>query len=148
MKQVQAGDTVKISYIGKLDNGQVFANATADEPMTVTIGNHELPPTLEAALVGMSIGEEKKVKLEPDEGYGPRLKDLTQVLDRSVFGDKFEPKVGLLLTLKANHENSEVPVPATVVEVKGDQITVDYNHPLAGHNLTYTVRVEEIVTSN
>ena len=148
MKQVQAGDTVKISYIGKLDNGQVFANATADEPMTVTIGNHELPPTLEAALVGMSIGEEKKVKLEPDEGYGPRLKDLTQVLDRSVFGDKFEPKVGLLLTLKANHENSEVPVPATVVEVKGDQITVDYNHPLAGHNLTYTVRVEEIVTSS
>jgi FKBP-type peptidyl-prolyl cis-trans isomerase 2 len=148
MSTVQENDTVAISYTGKLANGQIFASATDAEPMIVTIGNNELPPSLESALVGMEVGGEKKVVLEPDEGYGPRMKDLTQTIDASVFNERIKPHVGLILSLKAEHEGVETMIPATIVQIDGSEITVDYNHPLAGHNLTYTVRIVRIEEKN
>ncbi|MBC8209377.1 MAG: peptidylprolyl isomerase [Desulfobulbaceae bacterium] len=145
MTTVQEKNSVAISYIGKLDNGQVFAHVNDEEPLTVTIGNNDLPPSLEQALIGMEEGEQKKVVLGPDEGYGPRMKNLLQTIDISTFGNKFKPKVGMALSLKAEHEGKETQVPATIVEINGTHVTVDYNHPLAGHNLTYTVKIEQIL---
>ena len=143
MNKVHEKDRVTISYTGKLENGTTF-QATESEPLVVTIGNLDIPPTLEQALIGMSIGEKKLVRLEPDEGYGPRQKELLQTLNRNTLSDRMNPQVGLILSLKIEKDGQDHQVPATVVEVNNDTIVVDYNHPLAGHNLIYDITVISI----
>ncbi len=142
--QVEINDTVTISYIGKLENGTIFQEATATEPVTITIGNHDLPPTLEQALMGMAVGESKKTRIEPDEGYGPRRKDLLQTISRNTLGAKVAPQMGMVLSLQVEKDGNPHQIPATIVEITNDTITVDYNHPLAGHNLVYELKVEAI----
>jgi FKBP-type peptidyl-prolyl cis-trans isomerase 2 len=148
MQQVQLNDKVTISYTGKLENGTTFQAATESEPLSITIGGHDIPPTLEQALIGMSVGEQKLVRLEPDEGYGIRRKDLLQTLNKDTFKNRLDPQVGMVLSLRVEKDGQTHQVPATVVEANDDIIVVDYNHPLAGHNLLYDVKVLTIETAN
>jgi FKBP-type peptidyl-prolyl cis-trans isomerase 2 len=141
---IQQNDTVTLAYTGKLDNGEVFIVVSEDNPMTVTIGGLQLPPTLENALIGMKVGDTRTVRLSPDEGFGPRHKDLIQVIRNSALMEKIKPKPGMILALKTEKDGQEVTVPATVLKVTGPEIEVDYNHPLAGHHLTYTVTIMDI----
>jgi len=144
MKKAQKNDRVTINYIGKLENGTTFQATTESEPLVITIGNLDVPPTLEKAIIGMAAGDRKLVQLEPDEGYGPRRKDLLQTLNRNVISASINPQVGMILSLKVKKDGQEYPVPATVVEVHHDAIVVDYNHPLSGHNLIYDITVISI----
>ncbi len=143
-QQIELNDIVTISYTGKLENGTIFQEATATEPVTITIGNHDLPPTLEQALMGMAVGESKKTRIEPDEGYGPRRKDLLQTINRNTLGAKIVPQMGMVLSLQVEKDGSPHQIPATIVEINNETIVVDYNHPLAGHNLVYDLKVEAI----
>jgi len=146
MQTIEANNTVTIIYTGKLDNGAVFQTATREEPMTIKMGNQDAPPTLEEALMGMAIGDKKTVRIDPAESYGPRVKDLLQKIKRENLGKSDEEiKPGTILSLTVERDGQKIPVPATVVEVKGDIITIDYNHPLAGHHLTYDLEVIEII---
>lgn len=144
MKQVQQNDKVTITYTGKLENGTIFQTSTASEPLIITVGSHDVPPTLEQALIGMSAGEQKLVRLEPDEGYGPRRKDLLQTINKNIISDKISPQIGMILSLKVEKDGQEHQVPATVVETGNDTLVVDYNHPLAGHTLIYDITVTSI----
>ncbi len=144
MEKIEKNDRVTINYTGKLENGTTFQATTESEPLVITIGNLDVPPTLEQAIIGMSAGDRKLVKIEPDEGYGPRRKDLLQTLDRNSMSDSINPQVGMILSLKVEKDGQEHPVPATVVEVNKDTIVVDYNHPLSGHNLLYDITVISI----
>ncbi len=141
---IKEGDKVSISYVGKLDNGQVFKEVAESEPLVVHIGNSEAPPTLEIALKDMSVGESKKIRVPPEESYGPRTKELVQELELDSFGEKISPQPGMLLSLKVNKDGEEHQVPATVIKIENDLVTVDYNHPLAGHHLTYDVTVVSV----
>lgn len=144
MKVVEQKDIVSLAFIGKLDNGAEFIKATEDKPFQVTIGASELPPTVENALVGLEVGQQRKIKVTPDEGYGPRQKDLLQTIGNKAFIEKINPKPGMILSLKVTREGQDHQVPATVIEVKEDSVVVDYNHPLAGHNLTYEITILDI----
>lgn len=144
MSNPQPNDTVTITYIGKLDNGEVFATAEEKKPLLAQIGNSDLPPTLEEAVVKLKVGEQCKVRIPPEEGFGPRQKNLLQTLDNQEMVDKLKPTPGMVLSLKVDKEGVEQSVPATVIEVDGSEITVDYNHPLAGHHLTYEVTLLDI----
>lgn len=139
MTMPQNNDTVVIAVTGTLDNGEVFYQAERNNPMRVIIGNSSLPPTLEEAISKMAIGDKQKVRVEPEEGYGPRQKDLVQTMDNPEMVKKLQPKPGMIVTLKTTKDGEEFDVPATVIEVNGTEVTVDYNHPLAGHQLTYSI---------
>jgi len=144
MSVVKEDSTITITYECKLDNGHVFKKINEDEPLTLKLGNQELPPTLEKELVGLKEDESKTVRLSPEEGYGARQKILVQDLGRETFGDKITPKPGMILSLKVEKDGEMHQVPATVMEVTEKKVVVDYNHPLAGHHLTYTVTVLKI----
>ncbi len=144
MAHPQNNDIVSLVFTGKLDNGEVFTTIKPEEPLSVKIGNSDLPPTLEQAIVQMTKGESKKIRLSPDEGYGPRQKDLIQTIDNQKMVDTLKPVPGMLIALKVDKEGAEQKVPATVIEVEGSKITVDYNHPLAGHHLTYEVTLVDL----
>lgn len=148
MNAAKKNDKVTIYYTGKLSNGTIFQTVSEAEPLTITIGNLDVPPTLEQAIIGMTPGGSKLVKIEPDEGYGPRRADLLQTLQRNLFGKDKELHKGMILSLKVEREGVEHQVPATIVEITPETLVVDYNHPLAGHDLFFTItllRIEENV---
>ncbi|MBV5307319.1 MAG: FKBP-type peptidyl-prolyl cis-trans isomerase [Desulfobulbaceae bacterium] len=147
MQKAQFNDRVSIKYTGKLENGTPFQIITESDPLIITIGSHEVPPSLEQALVGMSIGEQKLVRLEPDEGYGIRRKDLLQTLNKESFGKKANLQIGTILSLSLEKDGQTHKIPATIVETNQNTIVVDYNHPLAGHNLFYDVTLIAIETA-
>jgi len=144
MSHPTTNDTVSITYIGKLDNGEVFSTIDEKEPLQAIIGNSDLPPTLEQAIVGMKTGETEKIRVSPDEGFGPRQKDLIQTIDNQEIIDSLHPEPGMIIAIKIEKEGKEEKVPATVIEVSDSKVTVDYNHPLAGHHLTYEVTLVDI----
>lgn len=141
MSKPQDGNTVTVIYNGLLDNGEVFKTIEADEPLTFQLGSSQAPPTLEMAIKDMEVGSVTKVRVPPEEGYGPRDKELLQTLEKDSFGDKITPKPGMILSLAINKDGEEHQVPATVMEVNDDEVVVDYNHPLAGHHLTYEIKL-------
>jgi len=144
MSSVENKDTLSIAFTGKLDNGTVFIDITPVEPMQVTIGESQLPPTVEIGIIGMIRGETRKFRVPPEEGYGPRLKDLLHEVPKNTFEGTITPKVGMILSQKIEKKGIEQSVPTTVMEVKEESVVLDYNHPLAGHHLTYDVTILEI----
>jgi FKBP-type peptidyl-prolyl cis-trans isomerase 2 len=135
---------VTLAFTGKLDNGEIFISVEEQDPLRTQIGNNDLPPTVEEALLQMKVGEHRKIRVPPEEGFGPRQKALLQTIDNQNMIDTLRPKPGMVLALKVEKDGVEEKVPATVISVEGSRITVDYNHPLAGHHLTYELTLIDI----
>jgi len=138
MDTIKENDTIILAYSGLLDNGEVFIEEKNGVP--IALGQSELPPTVENALIGMTVGASRTVRVPPEEGYGARQKELLQSIRRDSLPPSMVPKPGMILGLNVVRDGVNVQVPATVMEVAGDTVLVDYNHPLAGHHLTYTLR--------
>lgn len=145
MKQVEENDTVIVSYVGTLDNETVFETITESKPKEIDLSDKKTALTLKRLLVGMKVGEMRTVKLSPEEGeYGIRRADLLHQIGKSKFTDKIEPKVGLVLSMNMERDGVTHQVPATIVEVSNEMVTIDYNHPLAGHPLNYEIKILDI----
>lgn len=144
MSHPQKNDTVALAFTGKLDNGEVFITQEDSNPLLAQIGNSDLPPTLEQEIQNMVVGERRKIRVPPEEGFGPRQKDLVQTIDNPDLIEKLNPIPGMILSLKVEKDGVEQNVPATVIEVEGSRFTVDYNHPCAGHHLTYDLVLVDI----
>ncbi|HID03047.1 MAG TPA: hypothetical protein EYP18_07570 [Desulfobacterales bacterium] len=148
MKQVEKNNIVTVTLIGTLDNETVFETIDQSEPLVVELGKKETPMPIQRILLGMQVGEMRKVHLEPEEGpYGIRRGDLIQEIPNNQFTKKIEPKVGLVISMNVETAGVNHQIPATIVELKEDSILIDYNHPLAGHPLNYEVTVLEISKS-
>ncbi|MFT5698056.1 MAG: FKBP-type peptidyl-prolyl cis-trans isomerase SlpA [Desulforhopalus sp.] len=148
MTKPQDTDTIVVAVTGSLDNGEIFYTVEKDAPISHRIGDNSLPPTLEEAIRNMSVGDQQKVRVPPEEGFGPRQKDLVQTIDNPEMIKRLQPKPGMIISLKTEKDGEKHEVPATVVEVDGTKVTVDYNHPLAGHHLTYRVELLDVQKSN
>lgn len=147
MKHPQQNDMVTIAFTGKLDNGEIFIAVDEQEPLHTKIGDSDLPPTVEQTLLQMTVGETRKIRIAPEEGFGVRQKVLLQTIDSRQMIDTLHPKPGMILSLKVDKDGVEQRVPATVISVEGTEVTVDYNHPLAGHHLTYELTLVAIQPS-
>ena len=144
MSTITDNSTITIAYKGKLDNGEVFKLVEESSPLTLQLGNQELPPTVENQLIGRSAGETIKVRVSPEEGYGGRQKLLVQKISKKSLGDKIVPKPGMFLSLTVSKDGVDHQVPATVMSIEGDSVEIDYNHPLAGHHLNYEVTIIKV----
>lgn len=140
MAQAQNDSQVKIHYTGRLDNGQVFDSSQERDPLEFTIGQGQLIPGFEAAVLGMQVGEKKTVTIPAKEAYGPRQEELLFAVDRAQLPDHIQPEVGQ--QLQVNQEGQTAMV--TISELTDTTITLDANHPLAGENLTFELEVMEI----
>ncbi|HID71076.1 MAG TPA: hypothetical protein EYP35_11675 [Desulfobacterales bacterium] len=146
MKQVEKKDTVTVTLVGSLDNETVFETIDKSDPLTFTLGEEGIPKPIQRILVGMQIGEMRKVRIEPEQGeFGIRRGDLLQEIPLAQFSDKIEPKIGLILSMDVESGGATHKVPATIVEIKSDSIMIDYNHPLAGHPLNYEITLIDII---
>lgn len=142
MKQVEENDTVIVSYVGTLDNETVFETIKETKPKEIDLSDEKTARPFKRLLPGMMVGEMRTVKLTAEEGeYGIRRADLLHQIGKSTFTNKIEPKVGIVLSMNMERDGVTHQVPATIVEVSSELVTVDYNHPLAGHPLNYEIKI-------
>jgi len=139
--QAQTGDTVKVHYTLTLRDGTVFDSSVGGEPLEFTIGQGQLIPGFEQAVLGMQVGEAKTISIPADEAYGPHRDDMVKVVERDKLPEGMEPQVGMQLQM--SRDDGGVAV-VTVTEVSDTSITVDANHPLAGQDLTFEIELVEI----
>jgi FKBP-type peptidyl-prolyl cis-trans isomerase 2 len=145
MIQVEKNNKVTVTLIGTLDNETIFETIEQSDPLVIQLGEEGTPKPIQRILLGMQVGEMRKVHLEAEEGsYGIRRSDLIQEIPKNQFPDKIEPHVGLIISMNVDSAGVTHQVPATIVEIKEDSIMIDYNHPLAGHPLNYEITVLEI----
>ena len=142
MAQAKKGDTVKVHYTGKLADGTVFDTSANREPLQFTVGEGQLIPDFEEAVVGMNPGDSKTVEIASDNAYGPHREEMVMVVERSEFPDGLEPQVDQMLQVQ--QQNGQ-PFAVKVTEINGDKVTLDANHPLAGEDLTFDIQLAEIV---
>jgi len=142
MTQAKSGDTVKVRYTGKLDDGNVFDASGSRAPLKLIIGENRVIPAFEQAIIGMQPGESKTIKIPADEAFGPYREELVQTVDQSAFSADLEPKVGQ--RLKATNVAGR-SVAVTVTEVSESTVTIDANHLLAGEDLMFDIELVEIV---
>jgi peptidylprolyl isomerase len=133
------GSCVTISYVGTLDNGRILLSSDEQGPLTFTIGSGQLFPALERAVIGMRRGEAKDVVLAPEEVYGPRLTENIIQVDRQAFPAGKEINAGQKLRIDFSGGASRVML---VVDVNDSAVTLDGNHPLAGCELTFALRLD------
>lgn len=149
MAQAKQGDRVKVHYIGRLDDGEVFDSSECEDdgcgcesgPLEFIIGAGNVIPGFEAAVVGMSVGENKVVKIPVDDAYGPHMEELVGVVERSRLPEGVVPEVGG--QLEVTREDGET-FPVLITSVTDTDVTLDANHPLAGRDLTFDIRLLEI----
>ncbi|MDZ7773686.1 MAG: peptidylprolyl isomerase [Balneolaceae bacterium] len=141
MSQVEDGNTVKVHYTGTLDDGTVFDTSREREPLEFTLGNGQLIPGFEKAVIGMEVGESTEVSIESDDAYGERRDDLELDVSMSDLPDDIDPQVGMQLQMQQQDGNA---IPVQITEVKDESVTLDANHPLAGQDLNFEIELIEI----
>ena len=137
--QVKSGDTVKIEYKGSLDDGSVFDSSERHgQPLEFKIGSGQVIKGFESAIIGMKLGEEKKVKLQPSEAYGDHNPQLVKQVPRSQLPSEPELKLGMMLVIRLPNG---AQIPARITQVTPESVTLDINHPLAGKTLNFEIKV-------
>lgn len=142
MIQAKPGDTVKIHYTGKLEDGTVFDSSVNREPLEFTLNGGQVIPGFEQAVVGMMPGESKTQKIPMEEAYGPYRSEMVIEVSRQQLPADLQPEVGQ--QLQVQQPNGQA-VPVFVTEVTDATVTLDANHPLAGEDLTFDIQLVEIV---
>lgn len=138
--QATADTVVTIDYTLKGNDGEVIDTSEGREPLAYLHGHGNIIPGLEKALEGKGEGEELNVKVDPEEGYGPRRDELVQQVSMEAFAGIDEVEPGM----KFNAESAQGPLVVKVTDIEGDQVTIDANHDLAGQQLNFDVTVREI----
>jgi peptidylprolyl isomerase len=141
MVQAKPGDTVKIHYTGRLDDGTVFDSSANREPLEFTLNAGQVIPGFEQAVVGMSPGQSKTEKIPMEQAYGPYRPEMVLQVNRQQLPSDLQPEVGQ--QLQVQQENGQL-IPVFVTEVTEANVTLDANHPLAGENLTFDIQLVEI----
>ena len=146
------GDLVTVDYTGSFDDGKVFDTSMEwvaskagikdprrmYEPMEFRVGSGEMIPGFEEALIGMEMGETKKVVIPPERAYGPSDPVKIKKFKLAQFQHSgINPKAGDRFTV-----NGE---PGTVTLVEAGEIGMDFNHPMAGHALHFEITVRKIL---
>lgn len=138
---VKKNDKVKIRYTGTLDNGVVFDSSEDGEPLEFIVGSGQIIPDFDKAVEGMKLDEEKKFTVKPEDAYGLRSEVLIREFPKTFFPENFKPENGMLITLQ---DKEGKPITAKIAGSSENGITVDLNHPLAGENLHFNIKVVEI----
>ncbi|OUJ18952.1 FKBP-type peptidyl-prolyl cis-trans isomerase 2 [Methanonatronarchaeum thermophilum] len=149
---MEEGDFVKINYTGKIEDNIVF-DTTSEEvaeennldldvsygAKTIILGAGHMVDGLEQALFDAEIGEENKVEVPPELGFGERKDELVRSFPKREFEKKYQqnPQKGMQVEIEGRK--------GVVISVVGGKVRVDFNHPLAGETLNYEYTVEEII---
>ncbi len=141
MSQAKQGDTVKVHYTGKLQDGNVFDSSANREPLQFTLGAGNMIPGFEQAVQGMNVGDKKTAEIPSEQAYGEKREDMIISVPRENVPGDIQPEVGQQLAIQ---QQGGQQVPVTVTEVNEEKVVLDANHPLAGKDLIFEIELVEI----
>ena len=142
MVKVKHGDTVKIHYTGKFEDGRVFDTSVGREPLEFTVGEDQVIPGFEKGIVGMKQDESRTITIPPNEAYGPHHREMVLDIPRNDFPPNIQPEIGQQLELQQPNGQAVIVM---VVGVTESCVTLDGNHPLAGKDLIFDIKLIEII---
>ena len=140
MSTVENGNTVAVHYTGTIE-GEVFdTSRNRGEPLMFETGKGMAIPGFNNAVIGMTVGESKTVVIPVDEAYGPINPEAVQAVSKQDFPEDFVAEIGASVTGQAGGQNFL----ASIVSIEDQTITLDFNHPLAGQELTFDIELVSI----
>lgn len=142
MSIASKGNTVKVHYTGKLKDGTVFDSSADREPLQFTLGDGNMIKGFDIAVHGMAVGDDKVVTIPSAEAYGDKREDMMLDVPLDQVPSEIKPEVGMDLSIQ---NQMGQPTPVKVVHVDDQKITLDANHPLAGQDLIFDIKLVELV---
>ncbi|NMZ68504.1 FKBP-type peptidyl-prolyl cis-trans isomerase SlpA [Pseudomonas peli] len=131
---------VTLHFALKLDNGDVVDSTFDKKPATFKVGDGNLLPGFEQAIYGLKAGDKRSLSISPEQGFGQGNPQNIQVMPRSQFQD-MELSEGLLVIF---NDAANAELPGVVKAFDDSQVTIDFNHPLAGKALSFDVEIIEV----
>lgn len=141
MSTVKQGDTVKVHYVGTLNDGTQFDSSEGRDPLEFNVGAGQVIKGFDDAVTGMEVGNTVNVSIPPDEAYGQHKEELIITFPKERFPEGMELNVGSQIYLQDQQNN---PIPVTIVEVKEEEVILDANHQLAGQELNFKITLVDI----
>lgn len=139
-QRIGAATQVTLHFAIKLDNGNVVDSTFDKQPATFTVGDGSLLPGFEQALYGLKAGDKRSLPIGPEQGFGQGNPQNIQVMPRAQFAD-MELSEGLLIIF---NDAANAELPGVVKAFDANQVTIDFNHPLAGKDLTFDVEIIDV----
>ena len=139
MEIAKKGDKVKVEYVGTLEDGTVFDSSEKHEtPLEFTIGEGRIIEGFDNAVEGMKVGEEKEVKLSPNQAYGDYNPELIKDIPKDCFpqDQTLQKGMAFMLNLPSGQQ-----VPARITDIKDQEVTIDLNPPLAGKTVVFKIKL-------
>ena len=140
--EVKFGDTVKVHYKAKSNDMLIFDSSYQMDPLIFTIGDGQIIPAFEEALIGMKAGEKKTINLLAKDAFGPYMEELITIVDRTQLPPNLDLKKDQQLQIQ--QPDGQI-ILVKVVNIDKKNITFDANHPLAGKDITFDIHLIEIV---
>ena len=137
--EVELGTKVTLHFALVLEDGDVIDSNFETVPATFTVGDGNLLPGFESTLIGLENGDEREFTIPPEEAFGQHNPQNVQRVDRSNF-DQQELEVGAMFSF----QNGDGELPGVIIEFEDEEILVDFNHPLAGKNIIFQVKIMDI----
>ena len=137
-RRIDSGSEVTFHFSLILEDGTEAVSTFGDEPTTLTLGDGTLSPGLEQMLIGLEQGEKRAMTLDPDRAFGPRDAERIHRMRTSDFGPEMALAPGLVVAFETPAGDELAGI---VTEIDGDEVVVDFNHPLSGKRVTFTVEI-------
>ena len=141
MKEVENNNTIALHYTGTLNDGETFDSSEGREPLEFEVGTGMVIPGFDKAVIGMKVDETKKFTIPAEEAYGEAKEELVYEVPKASIPESLNPSVGQRL-VSSLEDGRQIPV--TVSDVSDETITLDANHPLAGQDLTFDIKIVSI----
>ena len=138
--KVEKNSVISIHYTLKNSDGNVIDQSSEGNPLEYLHGHKNIIPGLESALINKSVGDEFDVTIEPDNAYGTINPSLIQEIPK----ENFQGVESLEIGMRFQASTEQGPVPVVISKIEDKKVTVDGNHPLAGHTLHFSVKVDAI----
>ena len=137
--EVELGTKVTLHFALVLEDGDIIDSNFESAPATFTVGDGNLLPGFESTLMGLVNGDEREFTISPEDAFGQHNPQNVQRVDRSNF-DQQELEIGAMFSF----QNGDGELPGVIVEFEDDEILIDFNHPLAGKNIIFQVKIMNI----
>lgn len=141
MSKAKDGDTVKVHYTGTLSNGEIFDTSKEKEPLEFKLGEGQLIPGFEKAVIGLKVGDSTSVDIPSAEAYGETREDLIIKVPKDQLPDEIEPQIGM--QLQVNQPDGQ-PIPVRITDINDSELKLDANHPLAGEDLKFDIELVNV----
>lgn len=136
--EINMHSLVLMHYSIALTNGTEIESSFNDEPVEITMGNGDVTEGMELALYGLKEGDTQTLTLTEEQGFGIRDEDNIHDMPLSDFPEDLQPEVGLSYSFESPEDGE---IPGTVLSIKDNTAEIDFNHPLAGQQIVFTVDI-------